>query len=47
MRFAADGSNRPYYGVVKVGYSSGVAGMGYIGAPSSIGWDYLSSAQTP
>lgn len=39
----ADGSSRNYYGVVKVGYSSGVAGLGYIGAPAAIGWDYLPS----
>lgn len=38
-----DRSSNHYYGVVKVGYSSGVAGMGYIGAPASIGWDYLPS----
>lgn len=39
----ADGSANHYYGVVKVTYGSGVAGMGYIGSPSSIGWDYLPS----
>ena len=43
---SSDGSSRNYYGVVKVGYSSGVAGMGYIGAAASIGWDYLSSGTT-
>jgi hypothetical protein len=42
----ADKSANNYYGVVKVGYSSGVAGMGYIGAPASMGWDYLSSGST-
>ena len=36
---AADGSSLAYYGVVKVSYGGGVAGMGYIGAPISIGWD--------
>lgn len=40
---STDRSSNNYYGVVKVGYSSGVAGMGYIGAPASIGWDYLPS----
>jgi hypothetical protein len=37
----AEGSSRHYYGVVKVAYSSGVAGMGYIGLPTAMGWDYL------
>lgn len=40
---STDRSANHYYGVVKVGYGSGVAGMGYIGAPASIGWDYLPS----
>jgi hypothetical protein len=40
---ALDGSTRYYYGVVKTSYASGVAGMGYLGAPVSIGWDYLPS----
>lgn len=38
---AADGASANYYGVAKVGYGSGVAGMGYIGAPAALGWDYL------
>lgn len=37
----ADGSNANYYGLLKVGYGSGVAGMGYIGSGTAIGWDYL------
>lgn len=36
----AEGSARIYYGVVRVGYTSGVAGLGYIGVPTSVGWDY-------
>jgi hypothetical protein len=40
---ALDGSSRHYYGVVKTTYSSGVAGMGYLGAPAAIGWDHLPS----
>ena len=42
-------SNRFHYGVVKVTYQSGVAGVGYVGSPSSVlsraalGWDYLPS----
>lgn len=43
---STDASTRYYYGVVKTSYSSGVAGMGYVGggARTSIGWDRLSSA---
>jgi hypothetical protein len=33
-----------YYGVVNPSYSSGVAGVGYIGAAAAIGWDKPSSA---
>ncbi|MHB0949265.1 MAG: hypothetical protein ACYC4J_09400 [Gemmatimonadaceae bacterium] len=39
----AEGSARMYYGVVKVPYTSGVAGYGYVGFPAAIGWDYLPS----
>jgi hypothetical protein len=39
----ADGSNRYYFGVVHVTYGSGVAGLGWIGYPVAIGWDYLPS----
>jgi hypothetical protein len=35
---------RYYYGVVNPGYSSGVAGVGYVGAAAAIGWDKLPSA---
>jgi len=43
---SADASARYYYGVVKVSYGSGVAGLGYVGgnAHAAIGWDYLPSA---
>ncbi|MFH1764118.1 MAG: fibronectin type III domain-containing protein [Gemmatimonadota bacterium] len=34
---------RYYYGVVKTTYTSGVAGMGYLGSPTAIGWDRLPS----
>ncbi len=40
----SDGSSRYYYGVVRVGYSSGIAGIGYIGFPVSAGWDSSNSA---
>jgi hypothetical protein len=40
----ADGSGRYYYGFVKVGYTSGIAGIGYIGYPVAVGWDYSQSA---
>lgn len=37
----ADGvTDRYYFGFVNVSYTSGVAGLGYIGAPAAIGWDY-------
>jgi peptidase M66-like protein len=35
----ADGNSRYYYGVVKPTYSSGIAGIGYVGVPVAIGWD--------
>lgn len=38
-----EGNGRHYYGVVKVSYSSGVAGLGYISVPAAIGWDHLPS----
>lgn len=47
-----EGATRYYYGVVRVGpcspststcYTSGVAGLGYIGLPAAIGWDYPGS----
>jgi IPT/TIG domain-containing protein/peptidase M66-like protein len=39
----ADGAtDRYYYGVVKVNYTSGVAGLGFVGAPAAIGWDLSS-----
>ena len=39
----ADATGRMFYGVVRVGYSSGAAGLGYIGLPAAIGWDYQPS----
>lgn len=39
----AEGTGRMYYGVVRVGYTSGVAGVGYIGVPAAIGWDHQPS----
>jgi hypothetical protein len=43
---SADASSRYYYGVAKTSYSSGVAGIGYVGgsARSALGWDRLPSA---
>jgi hypothetical protein len=43
-RRVGDGSSRYYFGVVNPAYSSGVAGMGYVGYPVAIGWDKLPSA---
>ncbi|WP_084584758.1 PKD domain-containing protein [Thermus tengchongensis] len=39
-----DGSERYYYGFVRVSYTSGIAGIGYLGYPVAVGWDYPSSA---
>jgi hypothetical protein len=42
----ADGvTDRYYFGFVNVSYSSGVAGLGYVGAPAAIGWDVTSSGR--
>jgi hypothetical protein len=35
----AEGTDRNYFGVVQIGYGSGIAGLGYIGAPTAIGYD--------
>jgi hypothetical protein len=37
--WAADESDRHYYGVVKVGYGAGMAGRGFLGLPVAIGYD--------
>jgi hypothetical protein len=34
-----EGSPRHYYGVVRIGYQTGVAGVGFIGLPVAIGYD--------
>lgn len=39
-------SNRYHYGVVKVTYNSGVAGIGFIGQRWGLGWDYLPSGSS-
>jgi len=42
----ADGvTDRYYFGFVNVSYTSGVAGLGYIGAPAAIGWDVSSAGE--
>ncbi|MBA3317808.1 MAG: hypothetical protein H0T50_06910 [Gemmatimonadales bacterium] len=45
-RRTAESSTRYYYGVVNPTYNSGVAGVGYIGAPAAIGWDKLPSGSS-
>lgn len=35
----AEGSSRHYYGVVSPPYTSGIAGIGYVGGSTAIGWD--------
>ncbi|HUF36751.1 MAG TPA: hypothetical protein VMN37_12425 [Gemmatimonadales bacterium] len=39
-----DGSTRYYLGIVNPNYSSGVAGIGYVGFPVALAWDKLPSA---
>jgi hypothetical protein len=36
---AADGSTRYYFGVINPTYSSGIAGIGYVGGKTALGWD--------
>jgi hypothetical protein len=36
---AADGSTRYYFGVVNPSYNSGIAGIGYVGGKTALGWD--------
>lgn len=43
---SAENTGRYYYGVVKVTYNSGVAGIGYIGQKAGLGWDYLPSGSS-
>ncbi|HWJ24323.1 MAG TPA: hypothetical protein VNS52_18335, partial [Gemmatimonadaceae bacterium] len=38
-------SDRSYYGVLKTSYNSGIAGLGYIGGFSAIGWEYLQTGR--
>jgi hypothetical protein len=40
----SEGGSLNYYGVVHTSYTSGVAGIGYIGVPTAMGWDNLPSA---
>ncbi len=37
------GANEYFYGVVKVDYTSGIAGYGYVPGRAAIGWDYQPS----
>lgn len=39
----AESGTRYYYGVVNPSYSSGIAGVGYIGGPVALGWDKAAS----
>ena len=45
-RRTADGSSRYYIGIVNPSYSSGVAGIGYVGFPVALAWDKLPSASS-
>lgn len=35
----AEGTARTYYGVVRIGYATGIAGLGFIGGATAIGYD--------
>lgn len=37
------GRNEYFYGVVKVDYTSGIAGYGYVPGRAAVGWDYMPS----
>ncbi len=39
----AESGDRYYAGFVRVGYTSGIAGLAYLGRPTSLTWDYLPS----
>jgi hypothetical protein len=41
----AESSVRHYFGVVKVSYSSGIAGYGYVPGRAVVGWDYQPSGR--
>lgn len=41
----AEGSPRNYFGIVHVGYTGGIAGISYIGANASLGYDGGSTAE--
>jgi len=41
---SADGFQGDYVGIVPATYGSGIAGLGYIGAPTAIAWDKATSA---
>jgi hypothetical protein len=38
-----DAAGVHYYGVVNTSYTSGIAGLAYVGGRSAVGWDYLPS----
>ena len=41
---AADGSSDHYVSIVATAYSSGIAGLGWVGAPAAVAWDKSGSA---
>lgn len=45
-RRQAETTTRYYYGVVNPPYTSGVAGVGYVGGPAAVGWDKLPSGSS-
>lgn len=43
LRAAESRPGEYYYGIVKVDYTSGIAGLGYVPGRTALGWDYLPS----
>jgi hypothetical protein len=39
LRITDNATDRTYYGVVHLDYTSGIVGNGFVGAPSALGWD--------
>ena len=37
----AEGTGKYFYGVVATTYSSGIAGIGYVGNKGAVGWDQV------
>jgi hypothetical protein len=45
LKEAEGNTTHYYYGVLRVGYGGGIAGLGWIGLPAAVGWDKASGAE--